>query len=155
MSREEVEKLRASRAGQKSWITRSKKYTEDAYNGYNTTTKPEPLLVEKYLEKYEEHFEKYTKLEEEIEIHPHSDPNDLDKDVDDIIKDFFDMAIQNKKEGDIMATGTKKSEYQRRKYSTDDPNPDAHQDQEEDKIPMYWCDACKRHHPKPYCRRKR
>ena len=60
MSREEVEKLRASRTGQKSWITRSKKYT---------------------------------KLEEEIEIHPHSDPNDLDKDVDDIIKDFFDMAV--------------------------------------------------------------
>ena len=135
MSREEVEKLRASRTGQKSWITRSKKYT---------------------------------KLEEEIEIHPHSDPNDLDKDVDDIIKDFFDMAIQNKKEGDIMAAGTKKSEYQRTKYSTDDPNPDAHQDQEEDEIPRcyvctkkhkppycVWYEACQRHHPRPYCRRKR
>ena len=77
-------------------------------------------------------------------------------------------AIQNKKEGDIMAAGTKKSEYQRTKYSTDDPNPDAHQDQEDDKIPRcyvctrkhkppycVWCEACQRHHPRPYCRRKR
>ena len=92
MSRPEVDKLKASRRGFKSVLTRATKAAEGTLADYAEDS--DPSLLEKHVQEWERRLRRYQEADELVLCHVLADDNDADKDAEQLEANFLDVSVR-------------------------------------------------------------